>query len=57
MVCKLKTSCPVLVSKFPVGSSARIIFDIIPGLETIYKKRVLKEQGRKWLVASYTPEE
>jgi hypothetical protein len=40
-----------------VGSSARIIFDIIPGLETIYKKRVLKEQGRKWLVASYTPEE
>ena len=32
-------------------------FDIIPGLETIYKKRALKEQGREWLVASYTPEE
>jgi pimeloyl-ACP methyl ester carboxylesterase len=32
-------------------------FDIIPGLEAIYKKRALKEQGREWLVASYTPEE
>jgi pimeloyl-ACP methyl ester carboxylesterase len=32
-------------------------FDIIPGLETIYKKRALKKQGREWLVASYTPEE
>jgi len=32
-------------------------FDIIPGLETIYKERALKEQGREWLVASYTPEE
>ena len=31
-------------------------FDIIPGLEAIYKKRALKEQGREWLVASYTPE-
>src|SRR5215831_15328063 len=32
-------------------------FDIIPGLEAIYKERTLKEQGGKWLVASYTPEE
>ncbi len=32
-------------------------FDIVPGLETIYKQRALKEQGREWLVASYTPEE
>jgi pimeloyl-ACP methyl ester carboxylesterase len=32
-------------------------FDIIPGLETIYKERALKEQGRDWLVASYKPEE
>jgi pimeloyl-ACP methyl ester carboxylesterase len=32
-------------------------FDIIPGLETIYKERALKEQGTEWLVASYTPEE
>jgi pimeloyl-ACP methyl ester carboxylesterase len=32
-------------------------FDILPGLETIYKKRALKEQGREWLVASYEPEE
>jgi pimeloyl-ACP methyl ester carboxylesterase len=32
-------------------------FDIIPGLETICKKRALEEQGREWLVASYTPEE
>ena len=32
-------------------------FDIIPGLETIYKERALKEQGREWLVASYSPEE
>jgi hypothetical protein len=29
-------------------------FDIIPGLETIYKERALKDQGREWLVA---PEE
>ncbi|MGC1929520.1 MAG: alpha/beta hydrolase [Candidatus Nitrosopolaris sp.] len=32
-------------------------FDIIPGLETIYKERTLKEHGREWLVASYKPEE
>jgi pimeloyl-ACP methyl ester carboxylesterase len=32
-------------------------FDIIPGLETIYKERRLKEHGREWLVASYKPEE
>ncbi len=32
-------------------------FDIIPGLGSIYKERALKEQGREWLVASYTPEE
>jgi pimeloyl-ACP methyl ester carboxylesterase len=32
-------------------------FDIIPGLETIHKEGALKEQGRGWLVASYTPEE
>ena len=32
-------------------------FDIVPGLETIYKQRALKEQYREWLVASYTPEE
>jgi hypothetical protein len=30
---------------------------IIPGLESLYKERALKEQGREWLVASYTPEE
>jgi len=33
------------------------VFDIIPGLETIYKERTLKEQGREWLVTSYTPKE
>lgn len=32
-------------------------FDIVPGLESIYKQRALKEQDRKWLVASYTLEE
>jgi pimeloyl-ACP methyl ester carboxylesterase len=32
-------------------------FDIIPGLETIYKQRALKEQDREWLVVSYRPEE
>jgi pimeloyl-ACP methyl ester carboxylesterase len=32
-------------------------FDIIPGLETIYKERALKEWDREWLVASYEPEE
>jgi pimeloyl-ACP methyl ester carboxylesterase len=28
-------------------------FDVVPGLETIYKERALKEHGREWLVASY----
>jgi pimeloyl-ACP methyl ester carboxylesterase len=32
-------------------------FDIIPGLQTIYKERRLKEHGKEWLVASYKPEE
>ena len=32
-------------------------FDIIPGLEAIYKERRLKEDGKGWLVESYTPEE
>lgn len=32
-------------------------FDVIPGLETIYNERRLKEQGKEWLVASYEPEE
>jgi len=31
-------------------------FDIVSGLETVYKRRVLKEKGREWLVASYEPE-
>ena len=31
--------------------------DIVPGLETIYKERALKEWDREWLVASYEPEE
>jgi len=31
-------------------------FDIIPGLETIYKERTLKEHGKEWLVAPYEPE-
>ena len=31
-------------------------FDIIPGLETIYKERTLKEEGKEWLVAPYDPE-
>lgn len=30
-------------------------FDIVPGLETIYKRRVLKEKGREWLVAPTLP--
>ncbi|MGC1930942.1 MAG: hypothetical protein WA667_18380 [Candidatus Nitrosopolaris sp.] len=32
-------------------------FDIIPGLESICKDRILKKQGRERLVASYKPEE
>ena len=32
-------------------------FDIVPGLETIYRQRALKEKNMEWLVASYTPEE
>lgn len=31
--------------------------DIVPGLETIYKERALKERGKEWLVTSYEPEE
>jgi pimeloyl-ACP methyl ester carboxylesterase len=30
-------------------------FDLIPGLEAIYKKRALTEHGKEWLVASYEP--
>jgi len=32
-------------------------FDLIPGLETIYKNMALSEQGKEWLVASYKPTE
>ena len=32
-------------------------FDIVPGLEAIYKERALTERSREWLVASYEPEE
>ena len=32
-------------------------FDLIPGLETIYKKMALSGQGKEWLVASYEPRE
>jgi pimeloyl-ACP methyl ester carboxylesterase len=32
-------------------------FDLIPGLETIYKKMTLSGQGKEWLVASYEPRE
>jgi pimeloyl-ACP methyl ester carboxylesterase len=31
-------------------------FDIIPGLEAIYKERTLKELGKEWLVAPYEPQ-
>lgn len=30
-------------------------FNLIPGLEAIYKKRALAEHGKEWLVASYDP--
>jgi pimeloyl-ACP methyl ester carboxylesterase len=36
------------------GKSA---FDLIPGLKDIYEHRSLKEQGKEWLVLSYTPQE
>lgn len=32
-------------------------FEVVPGLENIYKERTLKEEGKERLVASYTPEE
>ena len=32
-------------------------FEIIPGLETIYKERRLKKEGQEWLAESYTPKE
>lgn len=32
-------------------------FDLIPGLRDIYEQRRLKEEGKNWLVLSYTPEE
>jgi pimeloyl-ACP methyl ester carboxylesterase len=35
----------------------RSAFDLVPGLETIYKERRLKDEGKEWLVESYTPEE
>jgi len=31
-------------------------FDVIPGLEAIYKERALKELGKEWLVAPYEPQ-
>jgi pimeloyl-ACP methyl ester carboxylesterase len=40
-----------------IPQSNKSAFEIIPGLETIYKETALKEQGREWLVASYEPEE
>ena len=33
------------------------VFDLEPGLETIYTKRTLKKRGIEWLVSSYKPEE
>lgn len=36
------------------GKSA---FDVIPGLREIYEQIRLKEEGKDWLVHSYTPEE
>lgn len=35
----------------------RSAFDLVPGLETIYKERRLRDEGKEWLVASYKPEE
>jgi hypothetical protein len=34
----------------------RCEFDIISGLEAIYKERALKELGKEWLVAPYEPQ-
>jgi len=31
-------------------------FEVVPGLETIYKRRALKEKDMEWLVAPYEPE-
>ncbi|MGD1837651.1 MAG: alpha/beta fold hydrolase [Nitrososphaeraceae archaeon] len=39
-----------------IPENNKTIFDIIPGLEKIFRKRLLKAQGRKWLVAPYEPE-
>lgn len=30
---------------------------MVPGLITIYEERTLREEGKEWLVESYTPEE
>ncbi|MFY9798131.1 MAG: hypothetical protein WAK17_24525 [Candidatus Nitrosopolaris sp.] len=38
-------------------SIIRIFIIYRSGLETVYKKRTLKEQGKECLVASYKPEE
>ncbi len=40
-----------------IPQNGKSAFDLIPGLEKIYRQRSLKEKGKEWLVLSYTPEE
>jgi hypothetical protein len=35
-----------------ISQDNKSAFDKVPGLETIYKQRALKERDREWLVAS-----
>ncbi|MDX1372276.1 MAG: alpha/beta hydrolase [Nitrososphaeraceae archaeon] len=39
-----------------IPENNKTIFDILPGLEEIFKKRLLGEQSNGWLVAPYEPE-
>ena len=40
-----------------IPRDSKSAFDLVPGLEILYKERRLKEVGKDWLVASYEPEE
>ena len=39
-----------------IPENNKTIFDILPGLEEIFKKRLLDKKGKGWLVAPYEPE-
>ena len=38
-----------------IPEDGKTAFDLIPGLEEVYKKRALSNQGKEWLVQPYNP--